>query len=112
MWRKPLKIYLPSPCTTDDVLMQHCAEFVHENFLPEYLMDLAEANLVNLSFLLGIQHKHAADLKQLSYQIYFQFKGQVPENVEELLIIKGVGHKIALLTLQYAFNKIEVRLLT
>jgi len=41
--------------------------------------------------------------------IFFQFKKQVPATVEELLMIRGVGHKIALLTLQYAFNKIQVR---
>jgi len=48
-------------------------------------------------------------LKRLTNQIYFQFKNQVLATLEELLMIRGVGHKIALLTLQYAFNKIEVR---
>jgi len=50
-------------------------------------MNLLEANLVDLLFLLGIQHKRAAGLKHLAYQTYFQFKNQVPETVEELLMI-------------------------
>ncbi len=99
-----------SPRTTDDILIHHCAEFVnHNDFCPEYLMDLPEADLVNILYPLGIQHKRTAGLKRLAYQIYFQFKNQVPATLEELLMIRGVGHKIALLTLQYAFNKIEVR---
>jgi len=47
-----------SPRTTDDILIRHCADFVNqENFCPEYLMDLPEADLVNLLYLLGIQYK-------------------------------------------------------
>jgi len=72
-------------------------------------MDLPKADLVNILYPLGIQHKQTAGLKRLAYQIYFQFKNQVPATLEELLMIRGVGHKIALLTLQYAFNKIQVR---
>jgi len=63
-------------------------------------------------YLLGIQNRHTAGLKHLAYQIYFQFKNQVPETVEELLMIRGVGHNIALLTLQFVFDEIEVSLLT
>jgi len=84
----------------------------HKDFSPECIMDLPEADLMNLLYPLGIQHKHTASLKHLAYQIYFQFKNQVPETVEELLMIRGVGHKIALLTLKYAFNKTKVSLLT
>jgi len=75
-------------------------------------MDLPEADLLNLLYPLGIQHKRTAGLKHLAYQIYFQFKNQVLATVEEFLMIRGVGHKIALLTLQYAFNLIEVSLFT
>jgi len=98
-----------SPCTMDDILIRHCAEFVnHKDFCPEYLMNLPEADLVNKLYLLGVQHKQTASLKHLAYQIYFQFKNKVPATLKELLMIRGVGHKIALLTLQYAFNKIQV----
>ncbi len=68
--------------------------------------------MLNLLYPLGIQHKRTAGLKHLAYQIYFQFKNQVLATVEEFLMIRGVGHKIALLTLQYAFNLIEVSLFT
>jgi len=69
-----------------DILMQHCAEFVnHNDFSLEYIMDLLEADLMNLLYLLGIQHKHTGSLKLLAYQIYFQFKNQVLATVKELL---------------------------
>jgi len=71
-------------------------------------MDLPELDLVNLLFPLGVQHKFAAGLKHLANQIYFQFKGEVLVTAEELLMIEAVSQKIALLTLQYAFNKVEI----
>jgi len=44
----------------DNILICHCVEFVnHKDFCPEYLMDLLEADLVKILYLLGIQHsKH------------------------------------------------------
>jgi len=55
----------------DDTLIRHCAEFVnHKDFCPEYLMDLAEADLVNILYPLGIQHKQTAGLQHLAYQFF------------------------------------------
>jgi len=37
--------------------------------------------------------------------IYFQFNGRVSNNISDLRKIKGVGAKIAILTLMYGFGK-------
>jgi len=43
-------------------------------------------------------------------QIDTLYDGQIPETVEELQSIKGVGQKISLLILEHAFKKIVVSL--
>jgi len=58
----------------------------------------------------GIQHKHANDLKIAIDQIAKEFGGKIPGTEKELWEIHGVGQKICLLVLEEEFNKVEVSL--
>jgi len=89
-----------SPHTTD------CSAFVNqEHFSLEYLMTVPETKIIEFLNPLGIQNDQAIGLKCLANQIYFQFNQWVPNIVSDLRQIKGVGPKIAILTLTYGFGK-------
>ena len=95
-----------SPCTTDEKLVAHCSAFVNqEQFSLEYLMTVPESQIIEFLNPLGIQNDQALGLKRLANQIYFQFNQKVPDNISDLRKIKGVGPKIAILTLSYGFGK-------
>jgi len=95
-----------SPCTTDEKLVAHCAAFVNqEQFSLEYLMTVPEQRIIEFLNPLGIQNDRAVGLKCLANQIYFQFKQKVPNTISDLQEIRGVGPKIAILTLMYGFGK-------
>jgi len=59
---------------------------------------------------LGLQFVQAKNMKIVITRIDTLYDGQIPETVEELQSIKGVGQKISLLILEHAFKKIVVSL--
>ena len=76
----------------------------------EYLQNIKEDELAEMIKSVGIQHKHAKDLKIAIDQIAKEFGGKIPGTKKELWNIHGVGQKICLLILEEVFNKVEVSL--
>jgi len=68
-------------------------------------MTVPEQRIIEFLNPLGIQNDCAVGLKHLGNQIYFQFNQMVPNNISDLRKIRGVGPKIAILTLMYGFGK-------
>ncbi len=52
----------------------------------------------------GFYHRKAALLHAVSQDLIHRFKGKVPADMDQLLSIKGVGHKTANLVLGVAFE--------
>jgi endonuclease III len=70
--------------------------------------DIASANIDELKELIrsiGFYNVKAERIKQVSQIIVSKFGGQVPDDIDSLLGLPGVGRKTANCVLVYAFNK-------
>ena len=73
--------------------------------------DMANADIEELESLIfscGMYHTKARDLKLSSRMIIEEFDGKVPDNMEDLLKLPGVGRKIANLILGDVYKKPSV----
>jgi len=69
---------------------------------------LANANTKQIEKLIkstGFYHVKAKRIKDVANMLIQQYAGRVPDNIDELLSLPGVGRKTANCVLVYAFNK-------
>lgn len=70
--------------------------------------DLADANIEDIEEIVrpcGLYHTKAADIKSECYDITYKYNGVVPDTMEALLEMRGVGRKIANLLLGDLYKK-------
>jgi len=73
-------------------------------FLPEHFIKLDSEELESLIFSTGYYKAKARHIKAASKMIMEEFNGNVPDNMEDLLKIPGVGRKTANVILGHCFN--------
>lgn len=86
---------------------------VTKNLFSKYnsIKSLANTNLKDIEKTIkksGFYKIKAKRIKEVSRIILEKYKGQVPNTLEELIKLPGVGPKVAACTLVYAFNKEEI----
>jgi len=103
----PLRVFFMlycSPKVFDTTLMETVIPLVNEpRFSFDFLKNISEDDIAVLLEPLGLQFVRAKNMKVAISQIDTLYDGQIPETVEELQSIKGVGQKISLLILEHAF---------
>ena len=70
--------------------------------------DLADAPIEDIENIIrpcGLFHTKAADIKSECFDIAYKYNGRVPDTMEELLSLRGVGRKIANLLLGDLYGK-------
>lgn len=70
--------------------------------------DLADANIEDIEEIVrtcGLYHTKAADIKSECYDVFYKYNGIVPDSMDELLKMRGVGRKIANLLLGDLYKK-------
>jgi len=72
---------------------------------PEKIIKLPIKKLEKMIFKSGHYRKKAKTLKHVSEVLIKEFNGEVPDNKEKLLNIKGIGPKTANIVLAFAFNR-------
>jgi endonuclease-3 len=72
---------------------------------PESLLAIPEERLVELIYPVGFYRRKAVTLRRVARILMEKYHGQVPQSLEELLSLPGVGRKTANLVLSIAFNK-------
>jgi endonuclease-3 len=73
--------------------------------------DLAEADIEEIKAIIrstGFYNTKAKRIKNISQLIVEKFNGEVPDNIEKLLGLPGVGRKTANCVLVYGFNKAAI----
>lgn len=75
---------------------------VADNF--DELEKLSEKEIADLIFPVGFYNEKAKNLKQIPKIIREKFAGQIPQTIDELLELPGVGRKVANLILIIAFK--------
>mgnify|MGYP005814580753 CR=1 FL=1 len=72
---------------------------------PHDLARLSIAEIEKLIFPVGFYHEKAKNMKKLPSVLHELFNDRIPESVEELVQLPGVGRKTANLVVAVAFNK-------
>jgi len=72
---------------------------------PEKMMELEEASIRELIYPVGFYKNKARILKEVSSTIINEHGGTVPDDLDELLKLKGVGRKTANLVITMGYDK-------
>jgi endonuclease-3 len=96
---------LISARTRDETTLAVCLRLFAVARTPEALAALDEARLTELLDGTTFADAKARDLKRIAQQIVGEHGGRVPDRMEALMRFRGVGPKIAALTLAVAFGR-------
>lgn len=106
--RDPFKILVAtilSARTRDEMTSEVCRRLFRTVQTPEDLDSLTRRQLERLIFPIGFFRTKAKHLKQLRAALNSRFEGQIPDTVEQLCELPGVGRKTANLVVVQAFDK-------
>jgi endonuclease-3 len=91
---------------TKDELSEKISRKIFEKVKdPKDLLKFGEDELAKEIYPVGFYRIKAKNLLKLAKIIIEKYNGKVPEKMEELLELPGVGRKTANIVLSYAFNK-------
>jgi len=72
---------------------------------PEDLLKLTEDEISNLIYPVGFYRRKAKNLREIAKILVEKYQGKVPDSLEELLKLPGVGRKTANLVVTLGFGK-------
>lgn len=75
---------------------------------PEQILKLPFKKLKKIIYKTGFYNNKAKTIKIVTQKILQDFKGKVPDNLDDLLSLPGVGRKTANLVLTVAYNKMGI----
>ena len=96
-------VMLSAQCT-DERVNKVTAEFFPKYNTPKAFADMPLEDIENLIHSCGFYKNKAKNLKLASQKILTEFNGEVPQTMEELMSIPGVGRKSANVVMLEAFN--------
>ncbi len=91
--------------TKDEVTYQASKNLFQKASSPEKIANLSEDLIASLIYPAGFYKTKAKYIKQTCKIILEKYNGKVPEKIEELLKLPGVGRKTANLVMAVGFNK-------
>jgi endonuclease III len=91
--------------TKDEVTREAARRLLEKVHTPQDIIDIPEQELARLIFPVGFYKTKAKNLKNISKDLIEEFEGKVPDDLDELLKLKGVGRKTANLVITLAFGK-------
>lgn len=106
--RNPFSVLIStvlSSRTKDEVTRDAATRLIGQAPTPTDLLKLSENEIAKLIYPVGFYKTKARRLKDLCLQLLEEYHGQVPDNLNELLKIKGVGRKTANLVMALGFGK-------
>lgn len=98
-----IAVMLSAQCT-DERVNKVTAEFFPKYNTPKAFADMPLEDIENLIHSCGFYKNKAKNLKLASQKILTEFNGEVPQTMEELMSIPGVGRKSANVIMLEAFN--------
>ncbi len=96
---------LISARTRDETTVPICRRLFAAARTPEQLLALPEGKLLALLHGATFAEQKARNLKRIAEEIMVRYRGRVPDRMEALTALPGVGPKIAGLVLGIAFGK-------
>lgn len=96
-----------SPQTRDETTALVMDKLKKHGLTPKSMHEIAEGDLAKLINKVSFYNIKAKHIKQTTDVLIEKHKGKVPDSLKELLDLPGVGKKIAHLTLQLCYGKVE-----
>ncbi len=91
--------------TKDDITDKASIKLFKKYNTPQKLANAKIKNIEVLIYPVGFYHTKATRIKEISQTLIDKYNGKVPNNLYELLKLKGVGRKTANIVMTYGFNK-------
>lgn len=90
--------------TKDEVTRQAATRLLQKAHDPQEILSLAESEIAALIYPVGFYKTKARTIRQICRELIEKYDGKVPDDLDELLKLKGVGRKTAnlVITLGYA----------
>ncbi len=103
-WRLLVMARLSAQCT--DARVNIVSEELFDRYpTPSAMADADLEELENILKPCGLYHAKARNVKEASRIVAVRYNGSIPDNMDELLALPGVGRKIANLLLGDVFHK-------
>lgn len=106
--RDPFKVLIScvlSLRTKDEVTDAASSRLFARASTPQQILSLTEAQIRRLIYPVGFYRTKAKRLRQICQHLIGRFRGKVPDSMEELLTLPGVGRKTANLVLAAGFGE-------
>jgi len=91
--------------TKDEVTAQAQERLFKVADTPQEMITLQEARIEELIYPVGFYKNKARTLKEVSRTLLERYDGRVPDDLDELLKLKGVGRKTANLVITLGYDK-------
>ncbi len=91
--------------TKDEVTREAATRLFQKARFPHDVLNLSEKQIQTLIYPVGFYKRKARLLREISQTLIERFNGSVPDDVETLLTLKGVGRKTANLVVTLGFGK-------
>ncbi len=91
--------------TKDEVTREASKKLFQRADTPKKILAVSESEIADLIYPVGFYKTKAHRIRQVSKDILERYDGKVPDELDELLKLKGVGRKTANLVLTLGFGK-------
>lgn len=106
--RSPFKVLVSciiSLRTKDEVTAMASARLFERANTPETILNVPAEEIARLIYPCGFYRNKAEQIREISQRLMADYAGNVPDELDELLLFKGVGRKTANLVLTLGFGK-------
>jgi len=91
--------------TKDEVTRQAAIRLLEKARTPKKILALPEAEIADLIYPVGFYKTKARTIRQVCRELIEKYDARVPDDLDELLKLKGVGRKTANLVVTLGYNK-------
>jgi endonuclease III len=91
--------------TKDEVTREASRRLLHRADTPAALLEISEDEIARLIFPVGFYKTKAKRVREICRELLRKYGGRVPDDLEELLTLNGVGRKTANLVITLAYGK-------
>lgn len=91
--------------TKDEVTAAASKRLLKENNSPDKMLELSEEKIASLIYPVGFYRTKAKRILEICNDLIERFDGRVPDSMDELLSLNGVGRKTANIVLVYGHKK-------
>lgn len=91
--------------TKDEVTEQASVRLLKKYDKPDKILNLSEKKISELIYPVGFYKTKAKRIKEISKDLIEKYNGKVPDDINELLKLKGVGRKTANIVMVYGHKK-------